>query len=159
MKKNYHNIMLSSDEIGLLQEQLIKCIRWEGVDKLIQNIHDQKEGEHDLHFHNRGDIVVEDFLNDTKSVSIGVYVDDKFTGGFWDSHEQMNYWVINDINITDNLNGLDCDFDEDDFSNVFKLCVGITHSTSGSSLYDNIMKMFNEKYINDEGEIRNKPNE
>lgn len=142
--------MLSLKEIDLLQENLIKCVRWDGVSQLMQNIHDQKESKN---------VVIEDFIEDTKSLSIGIYVGNKFTGGFWDSHEQMNYWIINDINITENLMGMDCDFDEDDYVSVFKLCVNITHDVGGKSLYNNIMKMFNEKYINDEGEIKNKPSE
>ena len=35
------NIRLSQEEIDLLQENLIKCVKWDGVDELIQNIHSQ----------------------------------------------------------------------------------------------------------------------
>ena len=35
------NIKLSQEEIDLLQDNLIKCVRWDGVDELIKNIHSQ----------------------------------------------------------------------------------------------------------------------
>ena len=35
------NIRLSQEEIDLLQENLIKCVKLDGVDELIQNINSQ----------------------------------------------------------------------------------------------------------------------
>mgnify|MGYP001181129979 CR=1 FL=1 len=35
------NIRLSQEEIDLLQENLIKCVKLDGVDELLQNIHNQ----------------------------------------------------------------------------------------------------------------------
>lgn len=101
----------------------------------------------------RDDVVVEDHLGDMESLSIGIYVDDKFTGCFWDSHEQTNDWIINDINITDNLCDLGCDFDEDDYQSVFILCAKLTHNISGVKLLKTIMETFDYNYNSDEGII------
>ena len=40
------------------------------------------------------------------------------------------------MNITDSLNGSDCDFDEDNYRSVFILCVNLTHRlpTTGTKL-------------------------
>jgi len=99
------------------------------------------------------DIKIEDHLEDQQVLSIGIYVDDKFTGCFWDSHEQMNYWIVNGINITDNLNGSGCDFDEDDYQAVFILCTNLTHNISGVKLLKTIMETFDHNYNSDEGII------
>jgi hypothetical protein len=39
-RESFH-IRLSQEEIDLLQEHLIKCVKWDGVDELIKNIHSQ----------------------------------------------------------------------------------------------------------------------
>ena len=44
------------------------------------------------------EIKIEDHLDDQQCLSIGIYINDRFTGCFWDSHEQTNNWIINDMN-------------------------------------------------------------
>jgi len=49
------NIKLSQEEIDLLQDNLIKCVRWDGVDELMKNIHSQniKQNMDDLDLDNK----------------------------------------------------------------------------------------------------------
>ena len=101
------------------------------------------------------EIKIEDHLDDQQCLSIGIYINDRFTGCFWDSHEQTNKWIITDMNIKDNLCDLGCDFDEDDYQAVFVLCVNITqrYPIMGVRLLRQIMEAFDHNYDSDEGII------
>ena len=103
-------------------------------------------------------LIIENNLKENQSLSIGIYNKDKqFTGCFWDSHEQTNEWIINDINITDRLCEDSFDFVEDDYQNIFKLCFDLTNNKlTGKELLKSIINTFNQHYISDEGIITEK---